>query len=179
MQTSASTQNNAAAGEREKHLAALVHHLLRTEESEKAALARHLHDELGALLTVAALDVAAAAHKLKQSEPETAARLQRALDKIKQAAAFKRDVVEGLRPSMLDGLGLAACLEHHVLEFGRRTGSQVRTDIRRDCDGLGPEAAIALFQLETGRLAHQVCALLEDSRPSLASWRPCIHNGQA
>ncbi|HEX8955664.1 MAG TPA: histidine kinase [Burkholderiaceae bacterium] len=152
MQTSASTQNNAAAGEREKHLAALVHHLLRTEESEKAALARQLHDELGALLTVASLDVATVAHKLKQSEPELAARLLRALDKIKQAAAFKRDVVESMRPSMLDGLGLSTCLDQHVLEFGKRTGLQVSADIRRDCDRLGPEAAIALFRIAESAL---------------------------
>lgn len=150
----ATSNNEPEASEREIALAALAQHLLQAAEREKAALAHKLHGELGSFLTVASLDVAAVAHKLKQSEPELAARLARVLDKIRQAADFKREVVESLRPSMLDGLGLSACLQQHALEFGRRTGWQVTSDIRSDCDGLAPDAATAVFRIAQQTLGH-------------------------
>jgi signal transduction histidine kinase len=136
----------AAVGEREGQLAALAQHLLLSAENEKAQLARELHSELGAFLTVASLDVSMVLHKLKQSEPELAVRLQRVLGKIKEAAAFKRQIVESLRPSMLDGLGLPACLSQHAAEFGKRTGLHVTTDLP-DVIDLSPDHAIAMFRI--------------------------------
>jgi signal transduction histidine kinase len=135
-------------------LAALSRHLIARGESEKAALARRLHDELGACLTVVSLDISVVAEKLKDSEPELAARLQRALARVKEAVAVKRGIVEELRPGMLDTLGLSVCLAEHALEFRRRTGLEVETDIAEDVVGSGHDAAIGIFRIAQEALVN-------------------------
>ena len=132
---------------RARQVGALSHHLNKLAESEKATLARKLHDDLGACLTVASLDISVVAEKLKQTEPDLAARLQRAIARIKEAVALKRELVEQLRPSMLDSLGLFACLTEHALEFKRRSGLAVTTDICQDFDNVDADSAIGIFRI--------------------------------
>jgi len=63
--------------ERTATLAELATHLQQVREEERGHLARELHDELGALLTAAKLDVARLKSRLgSQSTPEIAERLQ-------------------------------------------------------------------------------------------------------
>ncbi len=136
-----------AAASRARQLAALSHHLIKLAEAEKAALARRLHDELGACLTVVALDVSVVAEKIKETEPDLALRLQRAIARVKEAVTLKRHIVEALRPSMLDSLGLSACLGEHALDFTKRTGLPVATDICREFDGLDSALAMDIFRI--------------------------------
>ncbi|MBV8634282.1 MAG: histidine kinase, partial [Burkholderiaceae bacterium] len=134
-------------------LTALVRHLMLSAENERAALARQLHDEFGACLTVASLDISVVNEKLKHSEPELALRLQRALAKIKEAVAMKRTVIEGLRPGMLDSFGLATCLDDYAREFGGRTGVPVALDMVEEFDGMAPGRAIDIFRVAQETLA--------------------------
>jgi signal transduction histidine kinase len=136
-----------AAGLRARQLAALSHHLIQLAEIEKATLARQLHDEFGACLTVIALDILIVAEKIKHTEPDLALRLQRAIARINEAVVLKRRLVEELRPSMLDSLGLSACLTEHMLEFEKRTGLHVTTDICPDFDNIDADNAIAVFRI--------------------------------
>lgn len=136
-----------SADSRTKQLAALSHHLIKHAEAEKAALARQLHQELGAALTVISLDISVVAEKLKQSEPDLAARLQRAIAAIKTAVALKRTIVDELRPSMLETFGLSACLTEQLLDFSNRTGLQVKTNICQDFDDIEPDCAISIFRI--------------------------------
>jgi signal transduction histidine kinase len=138
---------DAMADAQAAQLAALSRHLIQLAEVEKATLARQLHDELGACLTVISLDISIVAEKLKQTEPDLAARLQRAMGRIKEAVALKRRIVEELRPSMLDSLGLSSCLSEHVLEFEKRTGLPVTTDFCHDFDTLDSDRAIGIFRI--------------------------------
>ncbi|HEY8025886.1 MAG TPA: ATP-binding protein [Burkholderiaceae bacterium] len=136
-----------AVDSRTRQLAALSHHLIKHAEAEKAALARQLHQELGAALTVISLDISVVAEKLKHSEPELAARLQRAIAAIKTAVALKRTIVDELRPSMLETFGLSACLTEHLLDFSNRTGLKVTTDICQDFDDIESDRAISIFRI--------------------------------
>jgi len=132
---------------RTEQLAALAHRLIQRKETENAALARKLHDELGACFTVASMEISVVAEKLKHSEPELAARLQRTLIRIKEAVGLKRDIVDALRPPMLDHLGLGACLDELALEFARRTGVVATADIAPNADAIGTDGAISLFRI--------------------------------
>ena len=86
-----------------------------------------MHDELGALLTAAKLDVARIRTKLVGDNEPLAQRLVHLSDTLNSVIALKRKIVEDLRPSSLSNLGLVAALDILVREFGEHTGLAVMT----------------------------------------------------
>ena len=110
-------------------LAELATHLQQVREDERGHLARELHDELGALLTAAKLDVARMKSRLGPISPEAADRIQHLNESLNSGIALKRRIVEDLRPSSLSHLGLVASLEILAREFEDRSGVNVTTDL--------------------------------------------------
>jgi signal transduction histidine kinase len=98
-------------------------------EEERGHLARELHDELGALLTAAKLDVARLKSKLGTQAPEFAQRLQHLTETLNSGIALKRRIIEDLRPSSLSNLGLTASLEILAREFAERSGIEIATNL--------------------------------------------------
>jgi signal transduction histidine kinase len=116
--------------ERTATLAELATHLQEVREEERGHLARELHDELGALLTAAKLDVARLKSRLgPQLSPEVSQRLQHLTDSLNSVIALKRRIIEDLRPSSLANLGLTASLEILAREFSERSGIEVATGV--------------------------------------------------
>jgi signal transduction histidine kinase len=116
--------------ERTATLAELATHLQEVREEERGHLARELHDELGALLTAAKLDVARLKSRLgAQVSPEIAQRLQHLTDALNSGIALKRRIIEDLRPSSLSNLGMTASLEILAREFQERSGVEVTTEL--------------------------------------------------
>lgn len=115
--------------ERTANLAELATHLQNVREDERGHLARELHDELGALLTAAKLDVARIKSRLGNAMPEASERLSHLTDTLNSGIALKRRIVEDLRPSSLSHLGLVASLEILAREFEDRAGLAVITDL--------------------------------------------------
>ena len=99
-------------------------------EEERGHLARELHDELGALLTAAKLDLARLKSRLgSQPTPEIAERLQHLTEALNSGIALKRRITEDLRPSSLANLGLTASLEILAREFSERSGVEITTEL--------------------------------------------------
>ncbi len=118
--------------ERTATLAELATHLQNVREEERGHLARELHDELGALLTAAKLDVARLKSRLgPQPSPEILQRLQHLTDALNSGIALKRRIIEDLRPSSLSNLGLTASLEILAREFSERSGIEVTTGLEQ------------------------------------------------
>jgi signal transduction histidine kinase len=97
----------------------LAQHLQGTREDERASLARELHDELGALLTAAKLDVARLRSKLGD-QPEQMSRLAHLTQALNDGIALKRRIIEDLRPSALTNLGLTTALDILCREMADR-----------------------------------------------------------
>jgi signal transduction histidine kinase len=57
-----------------------------------------------------------------------------------------RDLALGLRPSMLDDLGLQPALEWHVRDFGRRYGVPVQLDMEGDFDRLSEQHRLCVYR---------------------------------
>jgi signal transduction histidine kinase len=118
--------------ERTATLAELATHLQQVREEERGHLARELHDELGALLTAAKLDVARLKSRLgAQPSPEITQRLQHLTEALNSGIALKRRIIEDLRPSSLANLGLTASLEILSREFSERSGVEVVTSVEQ------------------------------------------------
>lgn len=115
--------------ERTATLAELATHLQQVREEERGHLARELHDELGALLTAAKLDVARLKSREAMKVPEIAQRLQHLTESLNSGIALKRRIIEDLRPSSLANLGLTASLEILAREFSERSGIEVATSL--------------------------------------------------
>ena len=107
--------------ERTATLTELATHLQQVRD-ERGHLARELHDELGALLTAAKLDVARLKSKIDMNNPEAADRVKHLTETLNSGIALKRRIVEDLRPSSLANLGLSTALEILTSEFSTRSG---------------------------------------------------------
>jgi signal transduction histidine kinase len=132
-------QQRAIAAERDRleqevthrtaELTSLARHLETAREDERARLARDLHDELGALLTAAKLDVARLRPGLTQAAPALLPRITHLVETLNSGIALKRRIIEDLRPSSLDNLGLVPALEILCTEFAERLQVQLHTDL--------------------------------------------------
>jgi signal transduction histidine kinase len=132
---------------RTEELSSLSSHLQQSTEREKSRLARDLHDELGGILTSAKIDIAWLEGHSKSADPEVVPRLQRLAATVDEAVNMKRRVVEDLRPSLLDHLGLGAALNWYVNETCKKAGLQCRLKLLSDAETVPPEIAIAIYRL--------------------------------
>ena len=131
--------------ERTANLAELATHLQNVREDERGHLARELHDELGALLTAAKLDVARLKSRIGASQPEAMERIAHLTGTLNNGIALKRRIVEDLRPSSLSHLGLVASLEILAREFEERSEISITTDL--ESVELGGSAQLTAYRL--------------------------------
>jgi len=130
---------------RTAQLTELAHHLQTAREDERSRLARDLHDELGALLTAAKLDVARLKSRIGTITPEAQERINHLNDTLNDGIALKRRIIEDLRPSSLNNLGLVAALEILSREFAERSGLQVESDLQKV--RLKPSSELTVYRL--------------------------------
>ena len=102
---------------RTEELTELARYLQKNREEERSRLARNLHDDLGALLTSAKLDAARIKSRIDPNAPETVELLAHLVDNLNGSIALGRQIIEDLRPSALNNLGLVATLEIFAREF--------------------------------------------------------------
>jgi signal transduction histidine kinase len=82
-------------------------------EVEKSAIARTLHDDIGGLLCGAVMDLGWIANQPDLSDT-VKARLARAQALMGAAIDIKRRLIENLRPTLLDNIGLYPTLRWHM-----------------------------------------------------------------
>jgi two-component system sensor histidine kinase UhpB len=111
---SADIDNQKRAEERLRHseecYRALAQRLIEVQESERRAIARELHDDLGQLLTGIKLAVT---RSVASDRPDEQASTE-AIGLIDEAIAHLRMLATILRPSILDDLGLVPALRWFV-----------------------------------------------------------------
>ena len=137
---------------RTTELSSLSRYLLTVREEEKAKIARELHDELGSSLTAINMDVTWVDERLKTrdfktEQPDLAKRLERVRTLLGSTAEIKRRIIEDLRPSILDNLGLGAAIEAYANDFAQRTGIVVEQTLTDDLADLPNHCPIAVFRV--------------------------------
>jgi signal transduction histidine kinase len=148
--------------QRTEELAQLNLGLQEMREGERSGLARALHDELGAVLTTAKLDLARLHRALPVLGADVTQRLQHLGSTLDQGIDMKRRLMEELMSPALQNLGLKAAIEHLASEFQRRTGVPVDLDLQAAAvaasngQALFSVAQIALSNAEQHAHATQV-----------------------
>ncbi|MFA7618415.1 MAG: response regulator [Thiohalomonadaceae bacterium] len=124
----------------------LTRFLQTVREDERTSIARELHDELGQALTVLRIDLSWLRRKCGDQD-EMREHVDSAHALVERTIESLRRISEGLRPGMLDVLGLTAALEHLVHTFMKRYGIACEFSADKDEYDFGPGAAIAVFRL--------------------------------
>jgi len=146
----------AVVEERTAALSELSNHLQAVREEEKSKLARDIHDELGGILVSAKMDVAWVEKRLRDRDPEAAAKLDRTLQTLDDGVETKRRIIEELRPTLLDNLGLPAAIDWQVHEICDRAGLQCTLDMPPEEAAIDPALAIALYRIVQEALTNIV-----------------------
>jgi len=95
----------------------LAAHLQNVREEEQTRIAREIHDELGQLLSIIKINISSADKKMHRSIAEAKDNLAEAIKTVDNTVITVRRIAAGLRPAILDDLGLVAALEWHSQEF--------------------------------------------------------------
>lgn len=132
--------------ESERQLRELAAFLQTVREEERTRIARELHDELGQTLTALRLDLRWLQNRQGNNDA-VAERIAAALAVVEHGIVSLRRISEDLRPAMLDSLGLAAALEHHVEQFQQRSGIACRLSLDRDEYDLDERTATTVFRV--------------------------------
>jgi signal transduction histidine kinase len=140
--------------ERTRELTALSTHLQGVSEQEKSALSRELHDELGGLLVAARMDLSWLQQRLPTSDPAIEQRFKRIHESLSAGVDLKRRVVEELRPTLLDNMGLYTALRWQFKETCRRAGLKCTETIPESELKFNPDAAIGVFRIAQEALTN-------------------------
>jgi len=138
---------DAQIRERTAQLEDLSIHLQDVLEAEKTRLARELHDELGAILTAAKMDVAWVRRRLGKNPVEMDEKLERTLKNIDQGILVKRRLIEDLRPSTLSSFGLLVATRELVEDSATRNEWKVEIDLPDAEPNIGADTATALYRV--------------------------------
>lgn len=137
----------------EPEASGLITHIQGVMEHQKALLARELHDELGGLLVGAVMDIAWAEQHISAPPAELKQKLIRARQTLAAAIDLKRKLIEDLRPTLLDNVGLFAALRWHVQAACARAGLACTISVPEDERRFLPNIPIALFRIVQEALA--------------------------
>ena len=131
--------------ESEEKLRRLAAHLISVREEERAHIAREIHDELGQVLTGLKMEVTWLAKRLKEKPlVEKTDSMCKLIDTTVQTV---RKIATGLRPEMLDDMGLVAAVAWQAKEFQKRTGIRCRTKLPPESVKLDVDVSTTMFRI--------------------------------
>ncbi len=119
----------------EHQMRELSQQLVNAQEEERKNLSRELHDHVAQVLTGLRMELG----RIERLSPGTAPVVGECKSLVDEMFQTVRSLALGLRPSMLDDLGLQAALEWHVRDFMSRYAIKVDLKMAGDFDQL-PES---------------------------------------
>jgi PAS domain S-box-containing protein len=138
---------NEALQLQSEQLRALAARLQRVRDDERTTVARDLHDQLGQILTAINMDVTWVARRLPGTQTEVRDRLTQTIQLISDGVRSVRRICSGLRPGLLDDLGLAAAIEWQANEFSARTGICCNVSVPSEDLDLNSDSVTAIFRV--------------------------------
>jgi signal transduction histidine kinase len=131
--------------ESEDKLRRLAAHLISVREEERAHIAREIHDELGQVLTGLKMEVGWLAKRLVDKDlVDKTDSMGKLIDSTVQTV---RKIATGLRPEMLDDMGLIAAVGWQAKEFQKRTGIRCRVKLPPEGMKLDIDVSTTMFRI--------------------------------
>jgi signal transduction histidine kinase len=151
----------------EDDLRRLSNSLVQAQETERKSLSRELHDEVGQMLTALKMQLGNL-ETLKNSDVSAfSERLEEAKRVNSDAMITIHDLAMGLRPSMLDDLGLEPALKWQGREFSRHTGVPAVVEVNGALDDLSDAQRTCIYRVVQETLTN--CARHASAKNVLVS----------
>jgi signal transduction histidine kinase len=134
-----SDEQRVVAETAERQMRELSQRIVAMQEEERKHLSRELHDHVGQVLTGLRMELG----RIERSGPSAGRRANAAIAECRRLVdsivRSVRDLALGLRPSMLDDLGLQPALEWLTRDVSRRSNVNIQLTLDGDFDTL-PDA---------------------------------------
>jgi len=127
----------------QKRLSELAQHLQTSVESERHAIAREIHDDVGGSLTALKFDLDWIGRRVTQ--PELRQRVVSALDTVTHAIEASQRIMHNLRPAILEQ-GLVPALQWMASRFERRSGVACVFRTSHDMPALPPGVPLVAYR---------------------------------
>ena len=139
-------QLEATIADRTAALRELTNHIETIREEEKRAIARELHDDMGATLTSLSMHLQGAYGLFPEDEKwsQRKAKIQSLLTEV---VASTRRMQTRLRPTMLDLFGLKTAIGDLIVEFGEQSGLVCRLSLPDEELPADAKLDIALYRM--------------------------------
>lgn len=149
--------------------------LSQAQENERRSISRELHDEVGQTLTALRLELGNL-EAFRHEKERFKEHLTEARRLAEETLRTVRDISVGLRPSVLDELGLAPALRWQGREFTRRTGTPVEIRVNGSLDRLADAGRTCVYRVVQEALtncarhaqAKHICVSVESGHESIA-----------
>jgi len=125
----------------------LLWQLIEVQEEERKRIAGEIHDRMGSRFFEFYYGVRQCQEILGDRDPETGAALARLVEGARDCASEIRDLINELRPSVLDDFGFVEALKEHIAHL--QAGGEFEVSLRLDeaiSQMPSPTANIALFR---------------------------------
>jgi signal transduction histidine kinase len=125
----------------------LSQQIVAAQEDERTRLSRELHDDVGQMLTALRMELGTIDRLRMPSDQLIARSVSEARQLVDTMVRTVRDLALGLRPSMLDDLGLQAAVEWQARDFTRRYDLPVIVKVIGDMTALPDPYRTCLYRV--------------------------------
>lgn len=132
-------------GQEETSLRRFASYLIDSQEQEREAVARELHDDIEQRLSLVQMLLSEV--DPSQTDPVAVKRLQAIRSHIQNANETVRHISHRIYPAILKDLGLAAALNSLVLEFEQKQRMSIRLVCRNVPDTGSNRAGLAVYRI--------------------------------
>jgi PAS domain S-box-containing protein len=131
-------------------------HAESVREAERTRIAREIHDELAGTLTGIKMDLSSANDQIKNDLGGLEARIAKSVRLVDNAVHTTRRIINDLRPSLLDNLGVWAAIEWQAHQAANDGSIECTVALEGDVADteLSPDRATALFRIVQESLSN-------------------------
>jgi signal transduction histidine kinase len=151
----------------------LLKRIIDAQEEERKRLAREFHDELGQGLSSAKLSINVVQREMRRDSHVVEQHLTRAQNIISEVTDQMYDLILGLRPSLLDDMGLVAALRSYCQHLLKPTDISFKIETRGLEERLSPMVETTLFRICQEALTN----ILRHSKAKNIDFRIVRQNG--
>lgn len=130
-----------------EQLRALSQKLVNAQEGERRHISRELHDQVGQMLTAMRMELANLEAMRYSAGQDFAEHLAEAKKLAEETLRSVRGMSMGLRPAMLDELGLVPALRWEAREFTRRSGVAADLQVDGDLENLAENLRTCIYRV--------------------------------
>lgn len=120
---------------------------IHAQEAERKRIALSLHDDTGQALSTLIINLERLENRIADQDPETKSRLAEARMLAQDTLNELRKIIHGLRPAILDDLGLAPAIRWYARSNLEAAGIQAEVQVPEEPLALPAELNTALFRI--------------------------------